>query len=121
MTRPGIHKSLEVMQDLCVSVMPAKHIFCENIHPMHAQTQLQLTVHKLGMQLAPINAHVMQCSHQKFVYIMRFMLVSNLVMPCISSGCNQHAEAGKGHFVLLYQTTKGTLEPQRAQCPLVEA
>ena len=29
--------------------------------------------------------------------------------------------AGKGHILLLDQTTKGTLEAQRAQCRLVEA
>ena len=34
---------------------------------------------------------------------------------------NQLAEAGKGHIVLLDQTTKGTLKAQRAQCPWVEA
>ena len=34
---------------------------------------------------------------------------------------NWRARAGKGHTLLLDQTTKGTFETQRAQCPLVEA
>ena len=54
---------------------------------------------------------------------MRFMLVSNLVKPCIYFKwlleSNQCAEAGKGHIVLFDQTTKGTLEVQRSQCPSV--
>jgi len=29
--------------------------------------------------------------------------------------------AGKGHILFFNQTTKGTMEAQRAQCPLVEA
>ena len=47
---------------------------------------------------------------------MRLIQVSDLLKPCISSDW-----AGKGHIVLLDQTTKVTLEAQRAQYPLVEA
>ena len=30
MTQPGMHKSLEAMQALCVSVIFAEHSFCDN-------------------------------------------------------------------------------------------
>ena len=52
---------------------------------------------------------------------MRFMLVSNLVKPCISLlKSNQSAEASM-YIVLMDKTTKGTLEAQRAQCRSVDS
>jgi len=39
----------------------------------------------------------------------------------IAAKSNQRARAGKGHIFLLDQTTKGTFEAQRTQCPLVGA
>ena len=36
---------------------------------------------------------------------MRFILISNFVKPCISSGCNMQ----RLHIVIVDQTTKGTV------------
>ena len=57
--------------------------------------------------------------------IMRSMPLRNLLKSCLVRYFMKYIFlmpiAGKGHIVLLDQTTKGTLEAQRAQCPLVEA
>ena len=47
---------------------------------------------------------------------MRFILICNLVFQVVAKS-NRH---GKGHIVIVDQTTKGTLEAQRARCPSVE-
>ena len=59
--------------------------------------------------------------------LMRFMIFGSPGKPCLVKCFKwllkviKGQRAGKGHILFLDQSTKGTLEAQRAQCPLVEA
>jgi len=58
---------------------------------------------------------------------MRFITFGSPGKPCLVKYFKwllrfvKEQRVGKGHILLIDQTTKGTLEAQRAQCPLVEA